>query len=38
MVDRPIDWDAAKEQIKNDDKANELLVKVRRKGFELPAV
>jgi predicted dehydrogenase len=38
IVDRPINWDAAKEQIKDDDKANDLLVKVQRQGFELPAI
>ena len=38
IVGRPIEWDAAKEQITNDNEANDLLVKVRRPEFELPAV
>ena len=37
MVDRPIDWDATNEQITNDNEANDLLVKVRREEFGLPA-
>jgi hypothetical protein len=36
IVDRPIEWDAAKEQITNDKEANDLLVKVRREEFVLP--
>ncbi len=31
-------WDAAREQFLDDDKANALLDRPRRKGFELPAV
>jgi hypothetical protein len=37
VVGRPIEWDAAKEQITNDEEANDLLVKVRRPQFALPA-
>ena len=35
-VGRPIEWDQTKEQIKNDEEANDLLVKVRRPEFALP--
>jgi hypothetical protein len=37
IVGRPIEWDATKEQITNDDEANDLLVTVRREEFGLPA-
>ena len=37
IVGRPIEWDATKEQITNDNEANDLLVKVRREEFGLPA-
>jgi hypothetical protein len=37
FVGRPIEWDATEEQITNDNEANDLLVKVRREEFDLPA-
>jgi hypothetical protein len=37
FVGRPIEWDATKEQITNDKEANDLLAKVRREEFALPA-
>jgi hypothetical protein len=37
IVNRPIEWNAAKEQVTNDKMANDLLVKVRRPEFALPA-
>jgi predicted dehydrogenase len=37
IVGRPIEWDATEEQITNDNEANDLLVKVRRPEFGLPA-
>jgi predicted dehydrogenase len=37
VVGRPIEWDATKEQITNDKEANDLLVKIRREEFGLPA-
>ncbi|QDU75834.1 putative oxidoreductase YvaA [Bremerella volcania] len=38
IVGRPIDWDAATEQIAGDPEANKLLDKVRRPQFALPQV
>lgn len=38
VVGRPINWDAAKEQITQDEEANQLLTKACRPEFSLPAV
>jgi predicted dehydrogenase len=37
-LDRPLRWDAAREEFKGDDQANTYLDRPRRHGFELPAV
>jgi predicted dehydrogenase len=37
-VGRRLQWDPAKEQFVGDEEANRLLVRPRRKGFELPKV
>ncbi len=38
IVGRPIEWDAAQEQITNDKAANDLLIKAVRPEFALPPV
>jgi len=38
MVNRPIEWDAANEQIVGDKQADDLLTKTRRPEFDLPTI
>ena len=35
-INRPLSWNPAEERFENDDEANVLLERPRRKGFELP--
>jgi predicted dehydrogenase len=37
-VGQPLKWDPAKEQFIDNDQANKLITRERRKGYELPAV